>query len=373
MKILPLDLADRRQVNDFLRLPFRIYQDIPQWVPPLQMDERRRLDMRHYPFYKHSQAAFLLAYQDGQPMGRLAVLDCQPYNQFNKTKSSFFYMFECMPDPEAAAGLFEAGFDWSRRRGLTEMLGPKGFTPLDGFGLLVRGFEHRPAFGIPYNPEYYMDLIERQGFATYAEALSGYLSPGTSFPQNIHQLAERLAQRRGLRIAQCETRAELRKLIPAIKELYNASIEGTTDNMPLTDEEVSTLAGQILWLADPRLIKLVMKGEQVVGFMFAYPDVSAALQTTRGRLFPFGWLSVLLELRRTDWININGAGLLPEFRGSGGSAILYSEMFKAVSSNPRYRHVDIVQIGVENDKMQREMRNFGVDFYKTHRMVHKTL
>ena len=100
------------------------------------------------------------------------------------------------------------------------------------------------------------------------------------------------------------------------------------------------MANQLIWLADPKLVKLVMKDDKAVGFLLAYPDISAALQKTRGRLFPFGWLTLLLELRRTDWININGAGLLPEYRGSGGTAILYSEMFKSVTENPRYQHAE---------------------------------
>ena len=133
------------------------------------------------------------------------------------------------------------------------------------------------------------------------------------------------------------------------------------------------MGNQMLWFADPKLIKMVMKGDEIVGFLLAYPDVSAALQKTRGRLFPFGWLTMLRELRRTDWININGAGLLPEYRGSGGTAILYSEMFKSVAANPRYRHAEVVQIGVENEAMQREMENFGVDFYKTHRVYQREL
>ncbi|MBV5331402.1 N-acetyltransferase, partial [bacterium] len=111
----------------------------------------------------------------------------------------------------------------------------------------------------------------------------------------------------------------MRVLIPHIKELYNASLDGTTGNTPLTDEEMDTLANQLLWLADPKLIKLVMKESKAVGFLFAYPDVSAALQKTKGKIFPFGWLTLLRELKRTNWLNINGAGLLPEYRGSGGT------------------------------------------------------
>lgn len=367
MNILQLDLNDKKQVDDFLRLPFSIYKDIPQWVPPLQMDERLRLSPKRFPFYQHSHASFFLAYQGTRPIGRLAVLDNRRYNEFNKTKTAFFYLFECENNPEAADALFNAAFDWARSRALDLIFGPKGFTPLDGFGLLVKGFEHRPAFGLPYNPSYYVDLIEAQGFAKEGESVSGYLNSQIQFPPRIHQLAERIAQRRGLHVLGCNTRQDLRNLVTYFKELYNNSLVDSEGTVPLTDEEVAAMANQLIWLADPKLVKLVMKDDKAVGFLLAYPDISAALQKTRGRLFPFGWLTLLRELRRTDWININGAGLLPEYRGSGGTAILYSEMFKSVRENPRYRHADIVQIGVENENMQREMENFGIDFYKMHR------
>ncbi len=373
MNILHLDLADKDHLRDFLDLPFRIYADIPHWVPPLRMDDRLRLNPRRFPFYRHSHAGFFLAYEGTRPAGRLAVLDNRRYNDFNREQTAFFYLFECEDNLGAATALFDAGFAWARSRGLDRIVGPKGFTPLDGFGLLVKGFEHRPAFGLPYNPAYYVPLIEAQGFTTHSEAVSGYLDAGIQFPPRIHELAERIAQRRGLHIARCSTRRELRALVPHLKELYNNSLAGTSGTTPITDEEVDALANQMIWLADPKLIKMVMKEDKVVGFMLAYPDVSAALQKTKGRLIPFGWLTLLLELRRTDWININGAGLLPEYRGSGGTAILYSEMFKSVTENPRYKHADVVQIGVENENMQREMENFGIDFYKVHRVYQREL
>ena len=373
MKIIQLDLSNKRQVWDFLALPFSIYRDIPQWVPSLRMDERLRLDPKRFPFYKHSQAAFFLALDGTRPVGRLAVLDNRHYNEFNHEQTAFFYLFECENHLETAAGLFQTAFDWARARGLTRMIGPKGFTPLDGFGLLAKGFEHRPAFGLPYNPAYYIPLIEAQGFEPYHDAVSGYLGADIRFPPRIHELADRIASRRGLRIARYEKRSDLRALVPQLKELYNNALRGTSGNTPLTDEDVDALANQLLWFADPKLIKIVMKNDQPVGFLLAYPDISAALQKTRGRLFPFGWLTILRELKRTDWLNINGAGLVPEYRGSGGTAILYSEIFKSVVESGQFRHAEVVQIGVENENMQREMENFGVDFYKMHRTYQRDL
>jgi hypothetical protein len=373
MNIQQIDLHNKKQVDDFLRLPSSVYRDIPQWVPPLQMDERVRLDPKRFPFYKHSQAVFFLAYEGTRPMGRIAVMDNHHYNEFNNESTSFFYLFECENNLEAATGLFNAAFDWARSRGLTKILGPKGFTPMDGFGLLVKGFEHRPSFGQQYNPEYYVPLVEAQGFEPDRDAVSGYLGEDIQFPERVHELAGRIAQRRGLHIARYERRSDLRALIPKLKELYNGALRGTAGNAPLTDDEVNALADQLLWFADPKLIKIVMKDDTPVGFLMAYPDISAALQKTRGRLFPFGWLALLRELKRTDWLNINGAGLLPEYRGSGGTAILYSEMFKSVRDSGQFRHAEVIQIGTENEAMQRELENFGIDFYKVHRTYERRL
>ncbi len=373
MTILQIDLANRKQVREFLSLPSRIYRDIPQWVPPMEGEERARLNPRRYPYYRHSAAAFLLQYRDGIPVGRLAVLDNRLYNDYNHEKTAFFYLFECEPDLASARGLFESAFDWARERGLNKILGPKGFTALDGLGLLVKGFERRPALGLPYNPAYYLELVESLGFEKSDEIISGYLGEDIQFPERIHELADHIRVRRGLHIARFHTRRELRAALSHLKTLYNGALEGTNGGTPITDEEIKALANQMLWFADPNLIKIVMKDERPVGFLLAYPDISVALQKTKGRLFPFGWITILHELHTTRWININGAGMIEDYRGLGGTAILYSEMFKSVVENPRYRHAEVVQIGLENEKMQRELENFGVDFYKMHRIYQKNL
>jgi hypothetical protein len=253
------------------------------------------------------------------------------------------------------------------------MLGPKGFTVLEGFGLLVKGFEHRPAFGQPYNPPYFADLIESAGFKPERDAVSGYIGSDIHFPERIHSLADRIAKRRGLRVARFRTRRDLRVLVPKLKDLYNSALRGTGGNAPLTDAEVKMMADQLLWFSDPRLIKIVYKGDEPVGFLMGYPDISAALQKAGGRLFPFGWITLLREFKRTDWLNLNGAGLIPEYRGSGGMAILYSEIFKSGTETGQFKHVDVVQIGLENANMQRELANFGIDFYKTHRTYTRDL
>ena len=373
MKVIEIDTNKRSQVKTFLDLPFQIYRQVPQWVPPIDFDARRMLDRHRHPFYKHSQAAFFFAMRDdGYPLGRIAVLDNRNYNEHNREQTAFFYLFECEHDQGAAQALFEASFAWALKRGLNKVFGPKGFTALDGMGLLVKGFEHRPALSIPYNREYYPAMLQAAGFETVNDVLSGYLGSPTQFPEKIHEIAELVQKRRGLHIARFHRRSDLKRLIPNLKELYNASLGGTTGNAPITDDEVRLMADQLLWFADPSLVKVVMKDDRMVGFLLAYPDISAAIQRHKGRLFPFGWLDALLELRRSPYLDINGAGMIEGFRGVGGTAILFSEMCKSIlERNPQ--HVEVVQIGADNDRMLRELRDLGVDFYKTHRMYQRAL
>jgi hypothetical protein len=373
VRIVRLDPGNKRQVGEFLDLPFSLYRDCRQWVPPFASEARAMLDRKRHPFYRHSEAAFFLVYGDStRALGRIAILDNRQYNEFNHERTAFFYLFECEDDSAAAKMLFDTAAQWAGARGLNRLIGPKGFTTLDGMGLLVRGFEHRPALGIPYNFPYYARLMEENGFSMTTEVVSGYLGEGTVLPEKVHRVAEIVRRARGLQVLSFRSRGELAVVVPRLQKLYNDTLSGTVGNTPVTDDEARIMADQMLWFADPKLIKLIVKGEELVGFLFAYPDISAALQRTRGRLFPFGWIDLLLELRRTKWVNINGAGIIKKYRGLGGTAILFDEMERSIRAG-KFEHADLVQIGMENDKMQRELRDLGIDFYKMHRLYEKEI
>ncbi len=374
MIVQRVDLSSRKQVVEFLQLPYRLYRSTPQWVAPVQSDVRRMLDPRRHPYYRHSQAAFFLVYRQAQglALARLAVLFHRPYNQHNRERTAFFYLFEAEDDPEAAQALFEVGERWAQQQGAERIIGPKGLSPFDAMGVLVKGFEYRPAFGIPYNSTYYPALLEACGFQPGEDILSGYLSGKAEFPPKIHQIAERVMQKRGFKVARLRSRADLRRLIPRLSEMYNRAIMDTPGNAPIDAVEIETVLRQVLFFADLKLIKILLKDDQPIGFLLAYPDISAALQRTGGRLMPLGWLDWWLELKRTRWLNINGMGIVEEYRGLGGTAVLFSEMHKSIRSG-RFEHVEIVQIGAENERMLRELRDLGVDFYKAHRLYHKQM
>lgn len=112
---------------------------------------------------------------------------------------------------------------------------------------------------------------------------------------------------------------------------------------------------------------MILHDDDVVGFLFAFPDLSAAIQRNKGRLFPFGLVDLLLEYRRTKWVIVNGAGILPQFQGRGGNALLYSEMEKTIKQ-AGFAHADLTQVAETAVQMRRDLENLGGVPYKNHRV-----
>jgi hypothetical protein len=141
---------------------------------------------------------------------------------------------------------------------------------------------------------------------------------------------------------------------------------------PLTEKEVDFLVDNLMLVAKPELIKLITHEDDIVGFLFGFPDISAALQRSRGRLLPFGIVDLLLEMRRTNWISLNGAGILPQFQGRGGNALLYSEIEKTVR-RAQFVHAELTQVAETAVEMRRDLENLGGRPYKNHRVYIKRL
>lgn len=369
-----VDLADRAQVRRFLDLPFRLYRGHPLWVPPIRLDAAAMLNPAKHPFYEHSEAVFFLAVRDGRAVGRIAALENRPYNRTHDKRTAQFYLFECEPELEIARALFDRAGEWARARGLRQLVGPKGFGPLDGYGMLVEGFEFRPAMTMMnYNPPAYPQFAEALGFRKEVDFISCYLSPETfRLDERIHRIAGRAAARSGLRVIRFQTKRELRAWAARIGQAYNQAFVDNWEYYPLSEREIQFVLDNVLTVADPKLIKLIAHGERVVGFLFAFPDLSAAIQRSRGRLLPFGLLDLLLEFRRTKWVALNGAGVLPEFQGRGGNALLYSEMERTVRQ-AGFRHADLTQVAESAVQMRRDLVNLGGVPYKNHRVFVRDL
>lgn len=368
-----VDTTNPRDVERFVRFPFWLYRDCPQWVPPLVSSARKQLDRQRHSFYRHSDAEFFLALQGKEVVGRIAVLEPRKRNTYRKRKGAFFYLFETVENIEVAQALFAAAFDWARGRGLEEISGAEGFAPGDGLGILVKGFDHRPAMGVPYNYAYYDRFIQDSGFRKQTDYYSCYLPGDYVLPERICQIAEKVMARRGFRVLRFASKDELRAIAPRVIAAYNAAFVENREFVPLTGEDAQRVADRLISMTQPDLVKVVVnREEEVIGFILGFPDVSAALQRCKGRLYPFGWALLLWEFKHTPWINFNGGGILPQYQGLGANAVLYYEMYKTFKERG-FSHVDVVQVNEQNTKMMREMEALGVEFYKAHRIYERTL
>ena len=374
LTIKQIDTKNKSEVNRFVDLPYRLYKKHPQWVPPIRSDVALMLNKDKHPFYEHSEADFFVATRDGEEIGRLAVLENRHFNEYHHTKNAQFYLFDATNDQEAATELFARAFEWAKNRGLTDIVGPKGFGPVDGYGLLVEGFEHRQMMNMMnYNYPYYVQLVENLGFEKEVDFVSAYLNTETfAIPERIHRIAERARVRSGLEIKRFASKKELLSWAPRIGRTYNEAFVNNWEYIPLTDREIKFVVDNIMLVADYRLFKIITHDEDVVGFLFAFPDISAAMQRINGRLFPFGVIDILLEMRRTKWVSINGAGILSEFHGRGGNALLYSEMEKTIREF-KFQDADLTQIAETAVEMRSDLMNLGGKAYKNHRVYTKQI
>lgn len=374
MKIIAFNADQRKFQNEFLEFPFKLYKNTPQWVPSLNSDIRKVFSKKKHGFYEHGTAIYLLAVDEQERViGRLAVLENEGYNQHFSSRTAFFYMFECIDDFSVANALFSSGFDWAKSRGLNEMIGPKGFSVFDGFGTLIKGFEYRAAFGQIYNPAYYQEFLEKLGFEKKWDSFTGYMDRSFQLPEKIFQVAELVKQKRGFEIREFSKKNEMKLYINDIKDLYNASLAYDSRNMPISDADMQTMVNQMLKFADPKLIKFIIKEGKPVGFLLAFPDIARALIRCKGKLLPFGWFQILRELKTTDTVDLNGAGILPEYQRVGGNALLFAEIAKSITSKPNYQFAEFLQVRDNNPQMLLEWENLGVEVRKTHRFYGKTL
>jgi hypothetical protein len=375
ISIHKIDLKDKADVMRFIQIQFDLYAGHPQWVPPFIVDVKTMLNPDKHPYYEHSDAEFFVAIKDGDIVGRIAALENKPFNQYHDAKDAEFYLFECVNDQEVANALFDTVFDWARSRGLNRLVGPKGFGPLDGYGIQIEGFEHRQMMNMMnYNYPYYRDLVENLGFTKIVDFVSSYVDPQAfQLPPKARKAAE-IAKKRGtFLVLDFKNKRALRSWAGRIGQAYNKAFVKNWEYYPLTQREIDFVVDNVMTIVDPDLIKIIVKDGEVVGFVFPFPDVSAAMQKNKGKLGPIEILRLLIEIKRTNWISFNGVGILPEYQGLGGNAVMYAELEKSMHQNTQFVHSELTQVAETAEQMRKDLQNLGVRFYKNHRVYQREI
>jgi GNAT superfamily N-acetyltransferase/ribosomal protein S18 acetylase RimI-like enzyme len=369
LTVRKIDVRNKADVNQFVSFHYSLYQGCPQWVPPFYIDVKTQLNPDKHPFYEHSIADFFLAEQDGKVVGRIGALENRPFNRVHETKDAEFYLFDSIDNQEVANALFTRCFEWARERGLNHVVGPKGFHPFDGYGIQVEGNDLRQMMNMmTYNYPYYSRLVESIGFTKEVDFVSCYIKASLfKFPEKMDKAVEIVKKRGSFEVKTFTSKNELRQWAKRIGEAYNKTFVKNWEYYPLTQREIDFVLETLLMVAVPKLIKIITRKEEVVGFLLAFPDISPAMQRAKGHLNPISIVDMMLEFKKTKFVSLNGAGVLPEYQGLGGNVIMYDEMEKTVMGSG-FEDIELTQVAETAVQMRKDLITSGGKAYKNHRV-----
>lgn len=364
----------RSELQAFIRLPWRLYRDSAEWVPPLISERKRHLDKRRNPFFEHAEAEYFLAWRDGEPIGRITAHVDHRFNEFQNNRWGLFGFFECERDPVVAAGLLDTAESWLRHRDRDRMVGPLDFSTNHECGVLVEGHEFKPQILENWHHPYYRELLEGQGMTKAMDLYKWeiiYANRSEMYPV-INELADRLEPEHGIRLRRMRKR-NLRSEVRAFMEIYNEAWSKNWGFVPLTDAELDHLAKELKPVLDEDFACVAETSEgEVVGVSLSLPDFNMVLARLNGRLFPLGWLRALREQRRIDMIRVFALGVKPSYQHTGVAAALYRDVWDSVGRR-RFRAAETGWILETNHAMNKAMEALTGRIIKRYRIYERSL
>jgi len=372
MSVEILPVQGPRDLETFIRLPWRLYRDDKNFIPPLLSAERKMLDPARNPFYLHAEARHFLARRDGRIVGRISAIRNRRHEEFHGDGAGFFGYFECEEDPEAARALFGAAEDWLRPHGLRCVRGPVNPSMNDPCGTLVEGFKWPPFMLMTMNPPYHPALIEGAGYAKAMDLLAYVILQVEAIGAKIHKVAAEVLERARITIRPVDP-SRFEEELRLLQEIYNDAWSKNWGFVPMTEEELKFAAEDLKAIVLPELTYFAYLDGEPVGFSLALPDINHALKRANGRLFPFGWFWFLKPmLRKIPTFRILALGVKRTHQHSGIGTLFYQKYFEI--AGPRgYKAAELSWILETNDLMNRPIQRMGGKPYKRYRIYEKKL
>ena len=363
----------RKSLREFVMLPFELYRDDPNWIPPLISHEIAQFLPSKNPAYEQSRAQLFLARREGRPVGRVVAIVSDAYIERWNKKCGRFGWFECVEDAEVAGVLFEAAAVWLREQGMDEVSGPLGFCDNDPTGFLVEGFDQLPTIAGSYNPDYYNDFVLEQGYSRELDYVEYRITVPESIPEKIQRLAEAVKQRRNISVFHERSRGALkRKWGRKVFELINAAYVDLYGTTPLSEKQIDFYIDNYLGNVDPEFIKLAICDDRLIGVVIAMPNLSRAFQKARGRLFPLGFLHLLRGLKKSRVLDFYLAGVHPEFQNRGVDLLLGYEVAKSCIERG-IRYAESNREMEANVKIQAQWKPYDRNLHKRTRVYNRQL
>lgn len=366
---MPLQVRPVRGKKDleaFLRLPWKIYRDDPLWVPPLRKALRPFFTGRH-PFCLHASVVPLLAFKGGEPVGRVAAILDSRFVRYHGTKAGYFGFFESIDDLEVARALLEGVREVLRNQGMAEVIGPMNPSTNYECGMLVEGFETPPYIMMPHNPPYYPRMMEALGLRKAKDLYANLIIGDGTVPERVERIARRTYKKvEGLTVREVQ-KADFRQEVRRFMTIYHEAWAENWGFVPMSEEEVAFMAKELEPVILPKLGLFAEVGGEPVGFILALPNYNRVLKVLNGRITPWGLLKASWFKRKIEELRIPLLGVRPRYQRRGIEALLYVEVFRR-GWRLGYRRAEMSWILEDNHLMQKAIEAMGGRRYKTYRI-----
>jgi hypothetical protein len=367
-------VASRRDLREFIELPFRLHSTSPVWVPPLRLERRLFLSRRQNAFFTHGDAQLLLAWRGDRVVGRLSAQVDDAFNAYHDNRWGMFGFLELDDDPEVLPPLLDAAASWLRHRGRDRMVGPMDFTMNDESGVMLEGFDREPMVKQPWHPPYYAQRCADAGLEKAVDLFMWELqiADRERMLPIIFKLAEQLGPRHGISIRKMSRRS-LRADMDRFAEVYNAAWADNWGFVPYSKADLDYYAQEMQLVFDPNwfMIAETAAGE-TAAVAITVPDVNQVLKRMNGRLLPFGWWHFLRRNRIVDRVRVGFLGVAPAYQHTGVAAALYVEHFDVASRRPQ-KWGEMGWILESNRNMNRAMEAMGGRVVRRYRVYERNL
>lgn len=350
--------TDSDSLHQYVQFGIDLYKGNDCFVPPLVLDEVGTLNPDVNPAFDFCEAQSFMAFRNGEPVGRITAIINRAYNEKTGKKQLRFGFVDFIDDDEVADELFAAVENWGRSRGMTEIVGPMGFSDMDREGMLIEGFDETGTMATIYNYPYYPTHMERMGYIKEVDWVEYRITVPDNVPEKHKRIADIVSRKYGLQIKKYTSRSKIkREYGQAIFELVNEAYSDLYGFVPLTERQIDFYIKEYIGVLKLNDISLVVDSEgTLVALGISMPSLSHALQKSGGHLFPFGWWHLLQAIRgKTDVVDLLLVAVKPEYQSKGVNALVFNDLISEFNRDGyKFAESNVELEGNENVQKQWE-------------------
>ncbi|MCI8997731.1 MAG: N-acetyltransferase [Muribaculaceae bacterium] len=328
--------ATKKAISEYVKFGIDLYDGNEQFVPPMIFDEVHTLLPEKNPAFDYCRSQCFMAYRDGKPAGRItAIVNDQINAKCNKREARFGFV-DFIDDDEVVDALFKAAEDWARSQGMTEIIGPMGFSDMDREGMLVEGFDEMGTMATIYNYAYYPKQVERLGYTKDTDWVEYRIKVPEKVPEKMSRIAEIVQKKFELRVLKYTSGKKIKNDYgKALFELINEAYADLYGYSTLTERQIDYYIDMYLSIIRLEYVSVVVdKNDQLVGVGITIPSLAKALQQSKGKLFPFGWWRILRAMKgKNDVVDLLLIAVKPEYQSKGVNSLFFNDLIDIYNKN----------------------------------------